>query len=68
VAWLPALLIADAVVLGAAATLARRWTLSPQARRWLGPAEGLAIAASVPVALGVLGLYDWVGHFARSLL
>jgi hypothetical protein len=42
--------------------------LSPQARRWLGPAEGLAIAASVPVALGVLGLYDWVGHFARSLL
>jgi type VII secretion integral membrane protein EccD len=68
VAWLPALLIADAVVLGAAATLGRQWRLSPQARRWLSPAEGLAITASVPLAMGVLGFYDWVARFAHGLV
>jgi len=66
-AWLPALLIADAVVLLAAATMVRRWTLSPQLRRWLGPLEALTIAASVPLALGVLGFYDSVVHLARGL-
>lgn len=66
-AWLPALLIADAVVLLAGATMVRRWTLSPQLRRWLGPLETLAITASVPLALGVLGFYNSVAHLARGL-
>lgn len=66
--WLPALLIADAVVLGAAATLIRRWTPSPQIKQWLRPLEGIAIAASVPLALGLLGLYDAVVHVARGLV
>ena len=66
-AWLPALLIADAVVLLAGATMVRRWTLSPQLRRWLGPLEALAITASVPLALGVLGFYASVAHLARGL-
>lgn len=66
-AWLPTLLIADAVVLLGAATLVGRWTLSPQLRRWLGPVEVLAISASVPLAVGVLRLYDSVAHFARNL-
>jgi len=57
-----------AVVLGAAATLGRQWRLSPQARRWLSPAEGLAITASVPLAAGVLGFYDWVARFAHGLV
>jgi hypothetical protein len=67
VAWLPALLIADAIVLLAAATLVQGWTLSVQLRRWLGPLEALAITASIPLALGVLGFYDSVAHLARGL-
>jgi len=67
VPWLPALLIADAIVLLAAATVVRGWTLSSQMRRWLGPLEALAITASVPLALGVLGFYDSVAHLARGL-
>jgi hypothetical protein len=55
-------------VLGAAATLGRQWRLSPQARRWLSPAEGLAITASVPLSMGVLGFYDWVARFAHGLV
>jgi type VII secretion integral membrane protein EccD len=66
-AWFAPLLIADAVVLVGAATTVRRWSLSPHVKRWLGPVEALAIAATVPLALGVLGLYGAVAHFARSL-
>ena len=67
-AWFAPLLIADAIVLAGAASLVRRWSLPPQLKRWLGPLEGLAIAATVPLALGVLGLYDAVGHFAKGLV
>ena len=67
-AWLPAELIADTVVLLAAATLVRRWSLSPRVTRWLRPLEALAVAASVPLAMGVLGVYDAVAHFARGLI
>ncbi len=66
-AWFAPLLIADAIVLVGAATIVGRWSLTAQVKRWLGPLETLAIAATVPLALGVLGLYDAVVHFARSL-
>jgi type VII secretion integral membrane protein EccD len=62
-----ALLIADAVVLVVAARWMRGWDIPPRANRWLGRLEVIAIAASVPLALGAIGAYDAAGQFARSL-
>jgi hypothetical protein len=59
--------IADAVVLAGGAVLVRRWSMPASVTRWLRPLELLAVAATVPLALGVLGLYDAVVHYARGL-
>ncbi|HXM56160.1 MAG TPA: hypothetical protein VOB72_12280, partial [Candidatus Dormibacteraeota bacterium] len=62
--------VALAVLLGTAAALAglgllgRRWRLPVGVRRQLGRAEALAAAATVPLALGMLGLYAAVQAFA----
>ena len=66
-AGLALLLIADAIVLVGVVVLVRRWSLSPPLVRWLRPAEFAAVATTVPLALGVLGLYDAVAHFVRGL-
>jgi type VII secretion integral membrane protein EccD len=66
-AGLAGLLIADAILMVGAATLVPRWSLPPRAVRWLRPLEAAAVAATVPLALGQLGLYDAVLHFARDL-
>lgn len=67
-AGLAGLLIADAIVLVAAATLVRRWSLSARALRWLRPLEFVAVAATLPLALGVLGFFDAVAREARGLV
>jgi type VII secretion integral membrane protein EccD len=61
------LLIADAIVLTAGAGAIRAWNLPGQISRRLGTIEWIAIAASVPLAAGVLGVYDAVARFARGL-
>jgi type VII secretion integral membrane protein EccD len=67
VAGLAGLLLADAVVLVAAATWIPSWKVTPQIARWLGPLESFAIAASVPLALGAMGAFDAAARFARGL-
>ena len=66
-AGLAFLCIADAIVLVGAAALVRRWSMPASVTRWLRPLESFAVAATVPLALGVLGLYDAVIHYARGL-
>jgi ESX secretion system protein EccD len=63
----PAILIADGAVMVAAARWKRGWDMPPRAFRWLGRLEALAIAASVPLALGAIGTYDAAGQFTRTL-
>jgi len=60
-------LIGDGLVLGAVAGLVRVWSLPAALIRRLRLVEWVAIAASVPLALGALGTYDAVIHFARGL-
>ena len=60
-------LIADGLLLGAAAGAIRGWTMPAPVHRRLRTIEWIAIAATVPLALGVLGVYDAVVRFARGL-
>ena len=62
-----ALLAADALILVVAVSVVRRWDLSPGLRRQLGRLEALATAATVPLAVGVLGAYAAVARFAHGL-
>mgnify|MGYP002399894425 CR=1 FL=1 len=66
--WFATLLLADAVVILAAAIWVRRWDLTPQLTKSLRAVEILAIALAVPLAAGVLGLYDAAIHVARGLV
>lgn len=63
-----AVLIADALFLVVASAAFRSWDVSPRLRRQLGRLELLAIVASVPLALGVLGIYEEVGRLAHRLI
>jgi type VII secretion integral membrane protein EccD len=62
-----ALLTADAIILAAAASTVRRWDLSPRLLRQLGRVEALATAATVPLAVGVLGVYEAVARVVHGL-
>jgi hypothetical protein len=62
-----ALLLADAASLVAAAIWIPSWKLTPQVIRWLGPLESVAIAASVPLAVGAIGAFEAAERFARGL-
>lgn len=62
-----ALLASDALVLVAAVSVVRRWELSPGLRRQLGRLEALATAATVPLAVGVLGVYAAVARIVHGL-
>jgi type VII secretion integral membrane protein EccD len=62
-----AVLIVDGILLAAAAATIRGSELSPVFRRQLGRVELLATAATVPLALGVLGTYEAVARFAHGL-
>lgn len=62
-----ALLIADGLVLTAGAGAIRDRNLPARIHRRLRTVEWLAIAASVPLALGVLHAYDAVVRFARGV-
>jgi hypothetical protein len=62
-----ALLTADALLLAATGSAVRRWDLSPRLLRQVGRVEALATAATVPLALGVLGTYDAVGRLVHGL-
>jgi type VII secretion integral membrane protein EccD len=68
VAGAAGLLLADAAVLVAAATWIPTWKVTPQVARWLGPFESIAIAVSVPLALGAMGAFDAAARFARGLV
>ena len=59
-------LIADGLILGGAAAAIRSWKLPEAVDRRMRTVEWVAIAASVPLALEVLGVYDAVVRFARS--
>jgi type VII secretion integral membrane protein EccD len=61
-----AVLIADALVLAAAGSTVRRWELSAQLRRQLGRLEAIATAATVPLAVGVLGAYEAVARVVHG--
>jgi type VII secretion integral membrane protein EccD len=61
-----AILTADALILALAGTAVRRWDLSPQLRRRLGRVEAFATAATVPLALGVLGAYSAVARVVHG--
>jgi type VII secretion integral membrane protein EccD len=61
------LLIADGLVLTALAGAIHGFGLPADLHRRLRTVEWIAIAASVPLALGVLGAYDAVVHFAKGL-
>lgn len=61
-------LVVDALVLVAAAEGIRGWNVSPRLQRPLARLETLVTAASVPLSLGVLGVYDAAAHFARGLV
>jgi len=61
-----ALLSADALILALAGSAVRRWDLSPQLRRQLGRLEAIATAATVPLALGVLGTYGAVARLVHG--
>ncbi len=63
-----AVLIGDALVLIAASAAFRSWDVSPRLRRQLGRLELLAIVATVPLALGALGIYEEVGRLAHRLV
>lgn len=65
---LAGLFLIDALVLVVVATVVPRWMLTPRitSRLWL--LESLAIAASVPLALGAIGAFDAVARFARGLV
>jgi hypothetical protein len=60
-------LIADGLLLGVGAAAIRGWKLPEAVDRRMRTVEWIAIAASVPLALGVLGAYDAVVRFARGL-
>ena len=60
----PAVLLATAAALALLGLLWRRGRLPVGVRRQLGRAEALAAAATVPLALGMLGLYTAVQAFA----
>jgi type VII secretion integral membrane protein EccD len=60
----PAVLLATAAALVVLGLLARRRRLPVGIRRQLGRAEALAAAATVPLALGMLGLYAAAQAFA----
>jgi ESX secretion system protein EccD len=62
-----ALLTADAIILAAAGSTVRRWDLSPRLLRQLGRLEAIATAATVPLALGVLGTYEAVARLVHGL-
>jgi type VII secretion integral membrane protein EccD len=66
-AVLVTLLIADGLVLTALAGAIGRPNLPANIQRRLGTIEWIAIAASVPLAAGVIGFYDAVVRFARGL-
>jgi type VII secretion integral membrane protein EccD len=61
-----AILIADALILAAAGSTVRRWELSAQLRRQLGRLEAIATAATVPLAVGVLGAYEAVARVVHG--
>jgi hypothetical protein len=61
-----AVLTADALILALAGTAIRRWDLSPQLRRRLGRVEAIATAATIPLALGVLGAYSAVARVVHG--
>lgn len=61
-------LVVDALVLVAAAEWIRGWSVSPRLQRPLARLETLVTAASVPLSLGVLGVYEAAAHFARGLV
>lgn len=61
-----AILVADALILGLAGSAVRRWDLSPQLRRRLGRLEAISTAATVPLALGVLGAYSAVARLVHG--
>jgi hypothetical protein len=60
----PAVLLGTAAALVVLGLLARRRRLPVGVRRQLGRAEALAAAATVPLALGLLGLYAAAQAFA----
>jgi EccD-like transmembrane domain len=62
-----AVLIADALILAVAGGAVRRWDLSPRLRRQLGRVEAIASVATVPLALGALGLYEAVSRLVHGL-
>jgi type VII secretion integral membrane protein EccD len=61
-----AVLSADALLLALTVGIVRRWDLSPRLRRQLGRLEALATAATVPLAVGVLGAYAAVGRLVHG--
>jgi ESX secretion system protein EccD len=61
-----ALLTADALVLAVAGSAVRAWNLSPRLRRQLGRLEAIATAATVPLAAGVLGIYEAVARLVHG--
>jgi hypothetical protein len=63
-----AVLSADALLLALTVGIVRRWDLSPRLRRQLGRLEALATAATVPLAVGVLGAYAAVGHLVHGFI
>jgi type VII secretion integral membrane protein EccD len=62
-----ALLTADAVILVLTGATVRRWELSPRLQRQLGRLEAVATAATVPLAIGVLGTYSAVARLVHGL-
>jgi type VII secretion integral membrane protein EccD len=62
-----AVLTADAIILAAAGSTVRRWDLSPRLLRQLGRLEAVATAATVPLAVGVLGTYEAVARLVHGL-
>jgi type VII secretion integral membrane protein EccD len=61
-----ALLVVDALVLALTGIAVRRWDLSPQLRRQLGRLELIATAATLPLAVGVLGAYSAVARLVHG--
>jgi ESX secretion system protein EccD len=59
-------LTADALVLALAVGIVRRWELSPRLKRQLGRLEAFATAATVPLAVGVLGAYPAVARLVHG--
>jgi hypothetical protein len=63
-----AVLSADALLLALTVAIVRRWDLSPRLRRQLGRLEAIATAATVPLAVGVLGAYAAVGRLVHGFI